>query len=370
MDESLRDVLKSFELPYRSPEYIQKWILVVLVFIALLALLYFLGSVMVKGRERYKIRRASDRQDLTREERALILRASRGRNKINPDLALGSIGEFHRLFGPLMHELISRALHDNEAKKMLDRIFVLRKRLFGDIAYHFGSLTSTIQLRLGQSLTLQFSHQERSYTLNVVVVDVDGAAITVTSPRDGGEFFRFDRGHPFKVSFYREGDGYYQFDSHALRSSKEEKQQFLLLSHALQIERVQSREFYREATSIAFSYRRYAWDQRPETRYEVSDGELEQSREGIIQNIGGGGIQFTARDNLERNDLIAFDLPLNPEAVIPDLLGKVVRVEKIPEDPEQVRVNLQFLNIKPAEQDLIVRMIQQRRIEKSAEQAE
>ncbi len=50
--------------------------------------------------------------------------------------------------------------------------------------------------------------------------------------------------------------------------------------------------------------------------------------------------------------------------MIPELLGKVVRAEPVPEEPGQMMVHLQFLNIKPAEQDLIVRMIQQHKVDK------
>jgi c-di-GMP-binding flagellar brake protein YcgR len=364
VDESFREVLKYFELPHRSPEYIQKWVLMVLLMIGLLTVLYFIGKLMQRSRDRLRISKASNARELSDEERELILRAVRGRNRIIPELMLGSLSEFHRLFGPWMHDLISKAPKDREARNTLDNIFVLRKKLFGDVVYHFGSITSTVQLKIGQKVNLTFNYRGKDLTVSSVVLDVDGAAITCTNPRDGAEYLTFVQGHPFRVSFYRENDGYYQFDTYSLRQTETARAQFLLLAHALRIERIQSREFYREPAKIPFNYRRYAWDNRPETRYLSEELATPESMEGLVLNIGGGGILFSSRDNLRRNDLIAFDLPLGQDAVIPDILGKVVRAEPVPEEPERMLVHLQFLNIKPSEQDLIVRMIQRHKVDK------
>ncbi len=364
MDESFREVLKYFQLPYRSPEYILRWILLILLIIGLLTVFYFIGRMMQRSRDRLRISRASSARELSGQERELILRAVRGRTRIIPELMLGSLSEFHRLFGPWMHELISKAPKDREARNTLDSIFVMRKKLFGDVVYHFGSITSTVQLRIGQKINLTFSYRGKDLTVSSVVLDVDGAAITCTNPRDGGEYLNFLQGHPFRVSFYRENDGYYQFDTYSLRQTETARAQFLLLAHALRIERIQSREFYREPAKIPFNYRRYAWDHRPETRYLSEDIVTPDYTEGLVLNIGGGGILFSACDNLSRNDIIEFNLPLGQEAMIPELLGKVVRAEPVPEEPGQMMVHLQFLNIKPAEQDLIVRMIQQHKVDK------
>lgn len=364
MDESLGTILKYMQLPERSSGYVVRWFLVLLIVVGLLSLLYWLGKVIMHGRDRLRIARATSTENLSEAERELILRAVRGRTRIIPELMLGSLGEFHRLFGPWMHDLMAKAPGDRAARNTLDSIFVLRKKLFGDVAYHFGSITSTVQMRIGQKVNLSFDYNGRSLTVNSVVLDVDGAAITCTSPHDGAEYLNFIQGHPFRVSFYRDNDGYYQFDTHALRNSEPGRAQFLLLAHALRIERIQSREFFREPARIPFSYRRYAWDHRPETRYLSDRLDSPESRQGMILNIGGGGILFNTDESLSRNDIISFDLPLGQEALIPEILGKVVLSEPDAEDPAKRRVHLQFLNIKPGEQDLIVRMIQQHKVDK------
>jgi hypothetical protein len=371
MDESFRQILQYFVVE-RSAAYLQKGLLIFLSMILVIVLIQVIGSYFLRRRNRIRMIEASDEMNLSVAERDLVLEAARGRERIDPKLMLGSIGEFHRLFGPLMHELIAKAPTDREAKNRLDTIFILRKKLFGDISYHFGSITSTIQLKIGQKVTLQYSHEGQSLSSPSMVVDVDGAAITVTSPRDGGHFQQFVQGHPFRLSFFRENDGYYQFDTHALRKTEPARQQFLLLAHALRIERIQSREFFRETTRITFKFRRFAWDNRPETRYLQAEEGEEKTGEGLILNLGGGGIFFLTSEPLTRNDVLTFDLPLIHEVMLPELMGKVVRVDRQPEEeviPGEERgytVNLQFLNIKTGEQDLIVRLIQQHKFRKEA----
>jgi len=366
MDESLREVLQYFILPRPGPEDIIQILIFLLIFAALIFITVSVHSHLLRSRERTRLLKAASKHDLSKEEKALLDSLAKSNKKADPGLAFGSIREFHRLFGPMMHELAGRAEVDQQARKKLEGIFALRKKLFGEVSYHFGSITSTIQLKIGQKITLEYTRDGQKQTASSVVLDVDASAITVANPREGGKFIQFARGDSFKVAFYRDNDGYYEFQTNALQDVEQVGHQFLFLAHAHELKRMQSRMFYRMPTRIPLKFRQFAWDENLESRYRVKKEDLEGQKDGYVLDISGGGMMMTTEEELSKNDLLIFDLQLNPENVIRDLLGKVVRVEKQLAG-EKNTINIQFLNIKPAEQDLIVRLVQQQKIKSENE---
>ncbi|RLB12627.1 MAG: hypothetical protein DRG82_16855, partial [Deltaproteobacteria bacterium] len=287
MDESFRDVLQHFVLPRPDSQEIMKVILILLLLVLLLFAVSYLRSYIIKLRERSSLLKSARRRRLSPEEIELVLTAAESNPKTDPKQIFNSVRDFHRLFDPWMHELSAKAENDPQARRKLDGIFALRKKLFGEVAYHFGKLTSTIQLRSGQKLQLQFSYEGQNMSAPSVVLDVDAAAITVANPCLKGEFLRFNKGDLFKVSFFRDNDGYYQFETHALRSSDSSRPHFLFLAHAEKIQRIQSREFYRLNTRIPFKFRRFAWNDDLENRYLPGMEKLEMEMEGVILDISG-----------------------------------------------------------------------------------
>ena len=360
MDESFRPILKYFVIPQPGPGEIKLVILTVLLFFALLFLAVYLQAWSKSRKERANLIKAARKHNLSQAENELIITLSKGKVRIKPAMVFVSIGEFHRLFGPLMHELVAKVEHDETARKKLDGIFALRKKLFGEVAYHFGSITSTIQFRIGQKLTLQFSFEDVTHEFSSMVLDVDAAAITVANANEHGKFYHFGLGQKFKVSFNRVDDGFYEFETTALRSVTDQNEYFLLLAHATQIQRLQSRMYYRVKINRPFTFRRFAWDESLETRYHPRMGDPGEKYTGEILNIGGGGMLIITEETLVKNDLLTFDLTLNEENTIHDLLAKVVEIE----DEEELGIkrkliHLQFMNIKPGEQDLITQLIHQ-----------
>ena len=366
MDESFREVLEYFVLPRPGPEDFIQILIFLLVLTSLIFITVFVHSYLQKRRERARILKAARKHSLSKKEKLLLDSLTKSNKKADPKQAFGSIREFHRLFGPMMHDLSGKAETDQEARKKLEGIFALRKKLFGEVSYHFGAVTSTIQLKIGQKITLGFTRDGQTQTAASVILDVDAAAITVANPMHQGKFIQFAKGGDFKVSFYRDSDGYYEFQTTALKDLGQSSHQFLFLAHAPELKRMQSRMFYRMPTRLPLKFKRFAWDENLESRYSLEKEELEGQKEGYVLDISGGGMMLNTEEELAANDLLIFDMPLNPENVIRNLLGKVVRVEKQLAGDKR-NINIQFLNIKPAEQDLIVRLVQQQKIKSEDE---
>ncbi|MEA1997577.1 MAG: PilZ domain-containing protein, partial [Gemmatimonadota bacterium] len=157
-------------------------------------------------------------------------------------------------------------------------------------------------------------------------------------------------------------------ESHALRDIDQRSPGFLLLSHTEEIQRVQSRQFYRLETSIPFKFKRFSWDKNLEKRYLPASEELTGDIDGVIGTISAGGLMFSTGEKLTRRDMLLFDLQINSEISIQDLSGKVVGFTEGDTEKENGlnRVHLNFLNIKSGEQDLILHMIQQHRLREEA----
>jgi len=362
MDESFAEVLKNFELPQRSIEDVKDVLLVILALMVFVFIVYLIHIARAKKRRSRLVRKSASARGLTRQELQIILGAVNDSPKIDAMKILNSLREFQRLFGPVMHELVGKMDTDPSARRRLNQIFALRKKLFGDVFYHFGALTTTLQLSIGQRMTLKFDYQGRSITADTVVLDVDSNAITVSNPRHEGEYLKLVPDQPIQVLFFRDKDAEYQFNTKVLRSTEQSNQPFLLLSHDLQVERIQSRQFYRVTTRIEFKFRRFVWDSRLDTRYLQKTEEKPEEFEGVIRNISAGGMLFSTAAKLKKEDILVFNLELSPELTIPDLLGKVLNVSELPED--RSLVHIRFVNIKAREQDQIVRMILQKKIRK------
>ncbi len=363
MDDSFREILKGFQLPQRGMDDVIGVLMVILGLVVFVMIMYFIQSAAARKKRIRLIRRSAVEHGLNRQELQVVLGAANAKPRINPLKVLTALREFQRLFGPLMHDLVEKMETDPSARHQLNQIFSLRKKLFGEVAYHFGVFSSTLQLSIGQHLTLKFDYRGSSITANSMVMDVDSAAITVANPRRKGEYLKFAKDQPIKVLFYRDRDAEYQFNTVTLRGMEQNAQPFLLLAHDLNVQRIQTREFYRVTTSIAFTFRRFVWDSQLDNRYLVKTEDQAEEQEGLIRNISAGGMMFSTDVRLEKNDILVFNLQLNPKLTVPDLLGKVLNISEQPERTERHLVHLRFINIKAGEQDLIISMILQKKVE-------
>ena len=365
MDDSFSKILKGFQLPQRGMEDVEGVLLVILGLVVFIVVVHLIQTAMANKKRRRVIRKSALTYGLSTQELQVLQGAVNVKPKIDPRKVLNSLREFQRLFGPLMHELYEKMESDPTARRQLNLIFSLRKKLFGEVAYHFGPLSTTLQLSIGQHLTLKFDYLGRSITTNSVVMDVDSAAITVANPRYQNEYLKLVKDQPIEVLFYRAKDAEYQFNTHVLRSTEQDPQYFLLLAHDLNIRRIQTRQFYRIPTQIAFKFRRFVWDNQLDNRYLQKAEDKPEEYEGVIKNISAGGMMFSTEAKLEKNDLLVFHLELGPELTIPDLLGKVLNIAEPYEQESKYLVHIMFVNIKTGEQDQIIRMILQKKVQKN-----
>ncbi len=362
MDDSFREILKNMEYHGPGPAQIRLAVISIVVYAVLILATVLVQAYIRRQRERRALLKSARAKGLSEAELELVRRLAGKGSRIDLRRVFHSIREFHRLFGPRMHELVVASEHDKRSREMLDGIFALRKKLFGDIPYHFGNLTSTVQLRIGQKIAIHFEFQGSAYNFNSVVLDVDSEAITVANPSGEDGYFLLDRGQRVKVSFSRPEDGHYEFETTTLRAVSLASQYFLLLAHADKIRRMQSRMFYRVASRIEVDISRFAWDKNPQQRYHSGKTDPGEKMQGLVVNLGGGGVLLRTTGDLRKNDLVTFNLPLTEEVRFDDVLGKVMEVVPGKDEGDFNSVHVQFLNLKGSDKDAIIKIIQQRKL--------
>ncbi len=362
MDDSFGEILKYLEFSGPDSGDIRLFVISISVYVVLMLATVLIHTYIRRQRERGALLKSAKAKGLTSAELELVTRLAGKRAKIDLRHVFSSIREFHRLFGPRMHELVAASEGDERARGLLDGIFSLRKKLFGDVSYHFGNLTSTIQLRIGQKITLRFDLQGSPFDFSSVVLDVDSEAITVANHGHGDGYFMLDGGQEVTVSFNRLEDGYYEFETRTLRAVSKDNQFFLLLAHADKIQRKQSRMFFRATARIEVEISRFAWDKNPQMRFHPGKTDTGEKMKGLVVNLGSGGVLLRTTGEMKKNDMVAFDLPLTEESRFDNVLGKVVDVVPGREGQEFADVHVQFLNLKRSDKDAIMRVIQQHKL--------
>ncbi len=126
MDESFSEILQHFILPRPGLEEIIRILIFFLVFAALVFVTVSVHSHLQNRRERTRLLRAASMHKLSEEESSLLNSLVESNKKVDPWLVFGLIREFHRLFGPMMHDLAGKVEADQEARKKLGGIFALR----------------------------------------------------------------------------------------------------------------------------------------------------------------------------------------------------------------------------------------------------
>ncbi len=345
MDESFREVLKNFVLPHQGPEVILEAVALVLALVALVMLILWLRRLVLRRQARRYLLASAAKHRLRPEEIRLLLAMMRRGSPVHPALVFGSVRGFNRFFGPLIHELTDRIRTSPEAHAQIHLIFGLRKKLFGDVDYHFGNIAATIQLKPGQRLMLEFNCEGhgRIY-LPSVVLDSDSEAIAVLNPCLGQQGFRILRGQLFNVSFYREQDGYYRFQTHPVQDLEHPEDPVLLLAHADRLESLQPREYYHATYRVPVRYRVYAWDPQLTLRYRHERALSLGEQEGTVVAVGRGELVLSTAEQLHQNDLLFFTLKLSPDGPAEELAGKVVRWE----EQTDGGANRAFLKLIPA----------------------
>lgn len=192
------------------------------------------------------------------------------------------------------------------------------------------------KLYLGETLTCRTEVEDRVFTFDVRVEDIDGKGIITSPPDLGGE--KMDVGHEILVRYYR-ADSAYQFLAKVLEWVEHGYNDRMRISFPAQITRFQRREHVRAELDGQVRF------------YQTND---ELPSRGFMKDVSAGGVSFVtkqvglfARSLNPIGQRLLVDLMLRNGDEFIGLPAEVRRV--IPEKGSKdfVNVQMKFMSLQP-----------------------
>lgn len=195
--------------------------------------------------------------------------------------------------------------------------------------------------------------------------------LEILMPTNGGRMILFQMNQECSFVFFTKG-GMYRCEAEVIQRYRKENLYLLRIRIQSKLERFQRREFFRIEYISSMKYYEISDEtaklQTTEELFEeIQKPEyMDHEKEGIIQNISGGGIRFMSEYMLEKDQNILMMLRLTNEYTDETfyLAGKVVSSEKHLERNGAYIHRLKFLFRDTRDREKIVRFVfeEERRI--------
>lgn len=178
---------------------------------------------------------------------------------------------------------------------------------------------------------------------------MDASHVKVHMPISYGELMRLDKNVDYSALFFTDR-GMLRFDCQVVEYSKDGDFHFLILEMRSEGERIQRRDFFRYEVMLPLKFA--LLDE--ESLHKLDSIHIEYE-DGVVQDIGGGGIRFVSNVLLEEDDLIRIVLLLNNETIV--VLGRILHRQYFPKSNYKYQYRVIFVGEFLAEQTKIVQYI-------------
>ena len=142
--------------------------------------------------------------------------------------------------------------------------------------------------------------------------------------------------------------GFYLCEAKAIEYLTEDGLNIVAMQIVGEFEKTQQRNFFRLACAIPITY------------YILNEnGELasNQAREGLIRDVGGGGMRMLSKEQLDINISIRLELQLEKSSLM--MFGQVLRKDDNPRAVYPYQYRVRFTAMSSTEQDKLVHFIYQ-----------
>ena len=305
-----------------------------------------------------------------------LLQIANQRKMKSPLQLLSSVHVFDRHVGEYTESLAER----DPADPLLGEIGDIRALLGFDRLAPNQLMRSTRQLEPGQTLMAWSEKSEKEGYAPWLVVERDERAIQVVPVlrEDTRLFDSLEPGEEVSMRFWREGDTEYHFTTEILDIAPGSRT--ITIRHTRKVERLQNRDFFRvevhfdiELLALAGAEEALAEAEEEEVVEETPEGPAETPEEppeeevevdldqaprlrGEVLDLSAGGLNVLLHDPLPPRSrlLIAPDF----EGPFP-LAGIVCQVITETQEPAGTSLKLQFVDLPPAQENEIVRLVYQ-----------
>jgi len=192
----------------------------------------------------------------------------------------------------------------------------------------------------------------------VVEEILDPAQLMIHMPIEYGKLVKLDQGAVYSVLFFTE-KGMLQFGASIAEYTKTDGFNLIKINLVSEGERMQRRSFFRLNCVMPFSYSPVSTGGEEETPDEFPF-------EGIIKDIGGGGIRFAANNDVSESGSLVCLLNIENEPIA--ARGRVLHKQHFPKSVYAYQYRVQFTGMNHYDQERIVQYVynEQRKIVKRA----
>lgn len=173
------------------------------------------------------------------------------------------------------------------------------------------------------------------------VQSVNNMSVIATAPMKYGKTVMLALGGGYTVTRFTE-TGMIDFDAAVKNHFMEGYVHLMELDLLSEGRTVQRRSFFRFSALIPF-------------RFTMTTDVKQIERDGVIQDIGGGGFRFAANDFVAEDDKLKCFLPIGGEYLI--LIAKILKTRIVVDPIFRYGYRCSFVDIPPKEQERIIRFI-------------
>ncbi|MDR3091340.1 MAG: flagellar brake protein [Clostridiales bacterium] len=227
------------------------------------------------------------------------------------------------------------------------------------------------KVKIGDRLEIRLARDKNSRNCHPSQVEnlLPDGQVVVGAPISYGEIIKLPKFERYSLVFFTE-KGMIRFDASFVQYVKEDGFYFVVFNLESAGERIQRREFFRFECTLPFRFgaiNSLEYDQWELLTDEARLGKLKGFRanakyEGLIRDIGGGGVRFVSNDELDEIDLTASVIPLNDDLLL--AVGKLLAKQTLQKNSYKYQYRIQFTGVTPKEQERIIQFIfmEQRRL--------
>ena len=203
---------------------------------------------------------------------------------------------------------------------------------------NIGDRVEIQQNREGERPKTHVSQVENKLNDNKIVIHV---------PISYGQLIEMAQGVEYKFMFFTD-KGLIRFTGVVEKQMEEEGFALLVIKLIGEGERIQRRDFFRFSCILPLKFS--LLDNL--TMTEVDEDEVFQ---GIIKDIGGGGVCFLTNESIDENSTIKLVIKLEDSILV--AIGEVIQKHYFPKSNYRYQYRVGFIGIHPAEQEKIVQFI-------------
>ncbi|MCL2565172.1 MAG: flagellar brake domain-containing protein [Defluviitaleaceae bacterium] len=207
-------------------------------------------------------------------------------------------------------------------------------------------------IKIGDRVEIQQTRENdrpRKYLSQVEnVLAIDRMVLHV--PISYGQLVELSKEDEYRFVFFTE-KGIFRFSGNIEDSKEENGFALMIIKIFGEGEKQQRRDFFRLDCILPMKFSKM----ERESMDAPDDAEVYQ---GIVKDVGGGGLCFLSNDNLEEEDITKLIIKLDDDVLV--AIGEVLHKHYFPKAKYKYQYRVGFIGIRPGEQEKIVQFIFER----------